>query len=374
MKNSKGKYLSEKPKKNINPMKITAIVLSTMAALLVLTAAGIGIFVWYSGSVRGTMFASRGSILDSVPQPDTPDSTDITAAAEIETPIAADWIDENGDAYNYRDDVISILLMGIDYMNDEKNWYYATESNGGNADVIGLVILDTKTFDFSILYIPRDTMADVIAMDADGNYIDTTFTNISAAHSYGDGKDLSCRLTTDAVSRLLYGVPVSRYAALDYDALYTLNDMVGGITITFDKDYTDIHSSFTCGKTVTLNNWYMSKFITYRDESALEGAYDRGMRSMVILKALFNQCKEKIVADPSVALDYFNGLKGYITTDLDLTEITFLARNVGKMDFTSDTIVRLPGETVMGELYAEFYPDENWLHDFVVDKFCVPAQ
>ena len=63
-----------------------------------------------------------------------------------------------------------------------------------------------------------------------------------------------------------------------------------------------------------------------------------------------------------------------VTTDLDLTEITYLARNMGKMYFTSDTIVRLPGETVMGERYAEFYPDESWLHDFVVEKFCVPAE
>ena len=118
----------------------------------------------------------------------------------------------------------------------------------------------------------------------------------------------------------------------------------------------------------------MDKFITYRSETDLEGAYKRGMRSMAVMKALFNQCKGKIVADPAVALEYYSGLKDYITTDLDLTEITYLARNMGKMYFTSDTIVRLPGETVMGERYAEFYPDESWLHDFVMEKFCVPAE
>ena len=316
------------------------------------------------------MFAARGSVSDTIPQSVTTPAD----VSETQARVDADWIDEQGNAYNYRDDVISILFMGIDYMGDEKNWFYATESNGGNADVIGLVILDTRTFDFSMLYIPRDTMADVIAMDANGQYLDTVYTNISTAHSYGDGKDLSCRLTTDAVSRLLYGAPVSRYVALDCDALYTLNDLIGGLTITFDDDYTEIHSTFTKGSTVTLNRWYMDKFITYRSETDLEGAYKRGMRSMAVMKALFNQCKDEIVADPAVALEYYNGLKDYITTDLDLTEITYLARNMGKMYFTSDTIVRLPGETVMGERYAEFYPDETWLHDFVVEKFCVPAE
>lgn len=240
------------------------------------------------------MFAARGSVSDTIPQ----SATTPADASETQARIDADWIDEQGNAYNYRDDVISILFMGIDYMGDEKNWFYATESNGGNADVIGLVILDTRTFDFSMLYIPRDTMADVIAMDANGQYLDTVYTNISTAHSYGDGKDLSCRLTTDAVSRLLYGAPVSRYVALDYDALYTLNDLIGGLTITFDDDYTEIHSTFTKGSTVTLNRWYMDKFITYRSETDLEGAYKRGMRSMAVMKALFNQCKDEIVADP----------------------------------------------------------------------------
>ena len=189
----------------------------------------------------------------------------------------------------------------------------------------------------------------------------------------------SVESTGDAASAETTETPVQETAAvetpaLDYDALYTLNDLIGGLTITFDDDYTEIHSTFTKGSTVTLNRWYMDKFITYRSETDLEGAYKRGMRSMAVMKALFNQCKGKIVADPAVALEYYNGLKDYITTDLDLTEITYLARNMGKMYFTSDTIVRLPGETVMGERYAEFYPDESWLHDFVVEKFCVPAE
>ena len=229
----KGKFLkeepqkSEKPKKNGNPMKVTAIVLSSLAAVLVLAAVGVG-FSCGTPAVCGGDVRRPGKRFDAIPQ----SATTPADASETQARIDADWIDEQGNAYNYRNDVISILFMGIDYMGDEKNWFYATESNGGNADVIGLVILDTRTFDFSMLYIPRDTMADVIAMDANGQYLDTVYTNISTAHSYGDGKDLSCRLTTDAVSRLLYGAPVSRYVALDYDALYTLNDLIGGLTIT----------------------------------------------------------------------------------------------------------------------------------------------
>lgn len=374
MKRSKGKYLRKKAAdEQTKRVKTAAIVFSILAGVLVLIVIGIAIFIWYSGSVHGTMFASRSRISATVPQPavSTPSET---AATETSAPILADWIDENGVAYNYQDDIISILLMGIDYMNSERFWDSKTISNGGNADVLALVILNTKTFDFSILYIPRDTMVDVIAMDAEGNYVDTIYTNISAAHSYGDGKDLSCRLTTDAVSELLYDVPINRYIALDYNALYTLNTIIGGLNITFNEDYTNINYAYTKGNTVTMSSWQMRQFITYRDRTEVSGAYDRGVRNMAVLKALFVQCKDEIAADPTVALDFLSKLSSYLTTDLDLSEITFLARNIGKMNFNSDTIVKLPGESAMGEQYAEFYPDETWLHNFVVDTFCVPAE
>lgn len=375
MKRSKGKYL-RKPdqEKTTTRLKTTAIVLSTLAVLLVLAVAGIGYFIWYSGSIHGSMFSSRVNVSATIPKPEATEASGASVSTEPAVSIDADWIDENNTAYNYRDEVISILLMGVDYMSSSRYWDRGTVSNGGNADTLALLILDTKTFDFSILYIPRDTMADLIAMDPEGNYIDTVHDNISTAHSYGDGKELSCRLTVDAVSRLLYGVPVNRYAALDYNALYTLNTLIGGLTITFDQDYTDINRSYTKGSTVTMNSWSMRQFITYRDKSQVSGAYDRGVRNMAVLKALFYQCKDKIAANPTAALDLLNSLEKYITMDLDLSEITFLARNIGKMDFTSDTVVKIPGETVMGESYAEFYPDEAWLHDFVVEKFCVPAE
>lgn len=362
MKQVKNNNEERKQEKSLNPLKITAIVLSSLAAVLVLAAVGLGFYLWNSSSSGSNLFDSRDN---AVIQPTDP--------AALELMIDADWIDENGNAYNYRDDVISILLMGIDYMGEEENWEEGMLSNGGNADMLGLVILDTTTFDFSILYIPRDTMADVIAMDAEGNYLDTVYTNISEAHSYGDGDALSCQLTADAVSRLLLGAPVMRYAALNCNAIYTLNEIVGGVRITFDSDCTDLHASFTEGNTVTLSNLYLSMLMTYRDYDNLDGAYIRGMRILNVMKAMFDQLKGKIMEDPAVVLDILSKLSDYLMTDLDLSEITFLARNIDKMDFSMDSIVSLPGENVMGEQYVEFHADQEWIYDFVVDKFCEPA-
>lgn len=355
----------EKQKNSAGRWRKTAIILSLLAAVFVLIAVGICLFIWYSGNVHGSMFAERnGKLTESVPPAET------TAPVETEKPIEADWIDEEGNAYNYRDDIISILLMGVDYMSEKSHWESGMISNGGNSDVLALVILNTTTFDFSILYIPRDTMADVLATDEAGNYIDTVYTNISTAHSYGDGKELSCELTTDAVSRLLFSVPITRYAALNFDAIYKISDILGGLTITFDKDYSNINPSYTEGATVTMSGWQLQRFIVYRDKSQTESAYERGVRDMLVLKAMFDQCKNKIAEEPTIVLDIMSQLGSYLTTNLDVREISYLAQNIGKMDFRSDTVIKLPGEVRMGEIYAEFHPDKDWLHDFVANTFC----
>lgn len=362
---SAGASFAENQKENASRWKKAAIVLSTLAATLVLLAAGTGLFIWYSGSVHGSMFTARSGKMTESAQP-----VQTAAPLETEKPIDADWIDEEGNAYNYRDDMISVLLMGVDYMSEKSHWENGMISNGGNSDVLALVILNTTTFDFSILYIPRDTMADVLATDEAGNYIDTVYTNISTAHSYGDGKEVSCELTADAVSRLLFSVPITRYAALKFDAIYKISDILGGLTITFDKDYSNINPSYTEGTTVTMSGWQLQRFIVYRDKSQTESAYERGVRDMLVLKAMFDQCKNKIAEEPTVVLDIMSELGSYLTTNLDVREISYLAQNIGKMDFSSDTVIKLPGEVRMGETYAEFYPDKDWLHDFVANTFC----
>lgn len=374
MKKKAGKYIRQK-QPNAKPFKIVAVTLGVLAAIMILLAIATGVFVWYTSSVRGGMFAARDTLSDQIAEtePSNPPAPS-EAPTEDAAPIDADWIDEDGNAYNYRDDIISILLMGVDYMGDSSHWTDEMISNGGNADIMGLVILDPATFEFSIFYIPRDTMTEVIAMDADGKYIDTVFTNICVSHSYGDGKALSCQLSVDAVSRLLFNIPINRYAALDFYALDTLNEILGGLEITFDQDYTDINPAYIKGSSTTMDGAAMQRFIRYRNRQQVDGAYDRGVRSMFILKSMFNQCKAEIAANPTVALDFWNGLSSYITTDLDLSEVSFLAQNIGKMDFSSDTVIKLPGEVKTGEWYAEFYPDEQWLHDFVVSTFCVPAE
>lgn len=350
------------------PLKIMAIAAGIALLMLLLLAAAIWLFWHYTGQLQDSMFqtqapASAELLPSPSPSPTPPPGFSVTP----------DWIDEDGNAYLYRDDVIAVLLMGIDYMSDEQYWDDGIEFNGGNADALALAILDTNDHSMSLLYIPRDTMADLLMLDPDGNYLDIVHTNISAAHSYGDGGALSCELTVDAVSRLLNGIPIQRYAALRYDAIDEINQLLGGVEITLEEDLTGIDPSFTAGSTVTLTNEQLRHFVLKRG-SDLDSAFDRGLRHMDLLEAMFSQCKAAFKEDIYFPVQLYNSAIEYVSTNLTLSEASYLARQVFSADFSSIPIITLEGELTMGEKYAEYYPDAEWLHDFVVDTFCEPIE
>ncbi|MBR0355493.1 MAG: LCP family protein [Oscillospiraceae bacterium] len=367
-------------KKRRSTQKTVAIVLASLAILLVVAAAAAWGFLKYTSRLREGMFNDRSSgemqaIREQRQKAAEQKKAEQTgeAPAPTETPREMpDWIDEDGNEYRYRDDVLTILLMGIDNMNDPSHWAADIVSNGGNADVLALVTLNTETEEMSILYIPRDTMADLLMLDPEGNYLDTVYNNISASHSYGDGGALSCELTAEAVSNLLYGVPIRRYVSMNMEALPAVNQVLGGLEVTFPEDYTKLDYAFQKGETVRLTDQQLNRLIRYRDHSEVEGAYQRGLRDLkLVMNAMLRQVKNRLKTDPGAALSLYRQLEPQLTTNLSADEISYLAQLVSHVSINDDTVISMRGTTQMGEKYAEFYPDQDWLRAFVIENYCV---
>ena len=55
-----------------------------------------------------------------------------------------------------------------------------------------------------------------------------------------------------------------------------------------------------------------------------------------------------------------------MTTDIKADEVTYLATTAASYEFSGE-IYLLDGETKMGDVYEEFYPDEDALHQ----KMCI---
>lgn len=376
----------EKKKKRRSASKTVAIVLASLAALLVLAAVGAWGFLSYTSKLREGMFVDRSSselqmIREQRQKAEAQKAAEAGADGQSAQPTLkktddslpeADWIDEEGNAYRYRDDVLTILLLGIDDMNDPEKWGEGIVSNGGNADVIALVTLNITTERMTILYIPRDTMTELLMLDPEGNYLDTVYNNISASHSYGDGGTLSCELTAEAVSNLLYGVPINRYVAMNMEALPAVNRVLGGLEVTFPDDYTKLDRAFTKGATVRLTDQQLNRLIRFRDKSEVEGAYQRGLRDLkLVLNAMLRQVKGKLKIDPGSALTLYRELEPELTTNLTTKEISYLAQFVNHVRIDDETVISIRGTTTMGEKYAEFYPDQDWLRAYVIENYCI---
>lgn len=346
--------------------KAWAIVLTVLAILLLLVA-GAMLYFWSSlNRSADQVFARQTTVVPTIPP-----------AAEA-TPsryddIEADWIASDGTAYNYREGVINMLFIGVDYLNDERRAQYGKLVNGGNSDVLILASLDTLNNTLSILEIPRDTMTDIIRLDEDNNFIDTIYTNISAAHSYSMDQEIACELTTDAVSRLLCGIPIHSYVALSYYAIKPINQLLGGVELTFDQDYTDLDPAFTEGATVTLTDDQFYAFVHDRDLYSLNSAYNRGARHIFLLNSLYDVCKAEFEADITFPIRMYNGVKEHVTTNLDLTQISYLAALVFEADFHASDVERIPGELTLGETYAEYFTDSDWIESYVAETLSVPV-
>ena len=113
-------------------------------------------------------------------------------------------------------------------------------------------------------------MADVKIYGIDGDYMATETAQIATQYAYGDGEKRSCQLTREAVSNLLYDIPIHDYLSLNMSGIVPIVDQIGGVTMTVPEDYTAIDPVFVQGSTITLNGELTEKYIRSRDTSGFE--------------------------------------------------------------------------------------------------------
>ncbi|MEG0901177.1 MAG: LCP family protein, partial [Clostridia bacterium] len=87
---------------------------------------------------------------------------------------------------------------------------------------------------------------------------------ICLSHGFGDGGAQSAKLTQQAVQTLLYGIDIDFYIAMDMDAITTLNELVGGITVTLEEDFTAIDPTMVKGTTLTLHGMQAEHYVRGR--------------------------------------------------------------------------------------------------------------
>ena len=278
-----------------------------------------------------------------------------------------------GEKYVYNEDIITILFMGVDKSLESEGEEGTEESvigTNGQSDTLVLGVIDKKNEKISFINVSRDTIADIDIYNVDNEFLGSEKRQICLQYAYGDGRETSCEYVVNALKRYLYGMPINAYAAIDYDAIPVLNDSVGGVEVNVLEDLSSgRYAELVQGKNVTLFGDMALYYCRTRDSYSVDANNYRMARQKQYLMAFMQKALGLVRADLGFSLDLYNIAKPYMVTDIDISEVTYLATTVTGYGIETDAIKSIPGEVTLLEDHAAFYADETALYELILNTF-----
>ena len=297
------------------------------------------------------------------------ESTVLYHGQDAEAPIISKTITVDGVEYFPRQDITVVLFMGIDrYGPVEDSGFY---TNIGAADVDILVVLDETRQTIDLLYLNRDTMLTMPVLGIGGKPAGTYFGQLALAHTYGSGLQDSCENTRQAISDFLGGVKIDYYVSMNMDAIALLNDAVGGVTVQVTEDFSEVDPSIKLGQ-MTLLGQQAINYVRTRKDVGDQLNLTRIERQKDYIRGFTQSLKEKHGQDTSFVLSVYEQVAPYIVTDCSAAVFNTLAGRYAT--YQIGRILSPEGENVMGEIYFEFYADQDSLLKLTLDLFYAPKE
>lgn len=273
-------------------------------------------------------------------------------------------ISHNGKEYQLKDNIETILVLGLDkFESDNKDSY----NNDKQADFLMLFVIDNEAKTCNVIHLNRDAMVEMNVLGVAGDKIGTTTKQLALSHTYGNGREVSCRNTANAVSSMLMGAGIDHYVSVTMDAVCVYNDFVGGVSVEVLDDFTGIDDSLVKGETVTLSGEQALRYV--RSRYGLDDPTNncRMKRQKQYLEALYDKTHQLISADETFISEAALTMADYIVSDCSGNKLESLMQRVSEYELGS--ILDIDGETIMGDKYLEFYPNENSVKEVVVECF-----
>lgn len=258
----------------------------------------------------------------------------ITAASMEKEGRSEDQVRSIGSNYQYKDDILTFLLMVIDRQEGKD-----TSKETARVGALFLFVLDTSQRIITLIPVDPNTITGVNLYDEKGTLVNTITTQISRQYEFGDGKKKSCEYQVKAVEKLIYGLPVNGYLAIDIDGISQVSEMIGGID-------TEAVMEFRRG------NWQH-------------------------WAELISRLKQLTKKDGTLPVKIYTKIADKIVTDITVDEAAYLAAKIGGYYFDTGQVVTIPGTNVsgIGNNGSEdnaFYIDEAAFHKLVLDIFYEP--
>lgn len=277
----------------------------------------------------------------------------------------------NKKKYTLDHPVKTYLFLGTDKSGNEE----ATddEYQGSMADALMLVVIDEQEKSYGILQLNRDTITEVPMLLADGTANASAKMQLCTAHWYGKDKTASCENTVNTVSKMLGGVPIDGYYALQMEAMSLLNHEVGGVTVTLEDDMTSLDPEMKKGATLTLTDHQAELLIQTRYAMDDDRNTERMRRQQIFMKAFMNKMKEKNAEDVNATIELYDRLRPYATENINMNELTTILQNM--QGYSDKGIIIIDGESRIGEKlhdgekHWEFYMDKDSLESAMKELY-----
>ncbi len=320
-------YVQEEPKPKRKKSKVSKVLISILCVILALLVGIVSTFFIMREIGRKKMHNY--------------DKIEINAPAKDESGRAIDTIDAtgrvikyNGVSYAFNENVVSITFIGTDE---------GTDRNEGN----------------------------------EGKFIDTEKLQMTYAYSFKGTNVTGGQNTLTTISRLFYGLPINDYFAINLNALKTLNDSIGGVTLTSSMTFESPEDGRTIleGETVTLHGAEAEKYVRSRDTKELESNNDRMARQQEYIRAFIASIFPAAKKDISVVSNLYGAIKENSDSTLDITKLTYVASMaLSHMKSASDIeYINLSGKIVEGK-NAEMYVSNEDAIKTMLDVFYTPMQ
>jgi LCP family protein required for cell wall assembly len=268
--------------------------------------------------------------------------------------------------------MVTMAFLGVDKR--ELGLEDGVVGTAGQSDACIVVAIDSSTGKVTAIAVPRDTMVEIDLYSESGVFLRTETMQLCLSYAYGDGKETSAENVTTSISRILKNVPISKYFALDLDGIAPLNDAIGGVTVQSLYDFEE--EGIKVGDTILLEGDLTETYVRHRSMDTIDASLNRTARQVQYIKAYAGQLVPAVMDDFSVISKLYDTASEYCSTDITLSNATYLASLLISKNVTDFDTITLEGEMKASDnidyadyVYAEFYPDEDALMQTVLDVF-----
>lgn len=246
------------------------------------------------------------------------------------------------------------------------------ESGGYNnqvqSDFVTLILLDHEAEKVNILQLNRDTICSIPILDTKGEVAGKQQAQLALAHTYGSGGRDSCVNVRKTVKDLLYGAKIDHFFRISTKSIGPLNDLVGGVTLTLEDDFSFYDKSMKAGKTMKLMGEQAEVFVRSRKQMAEPTNVARMKRQKVYMEKWLDQAKLAISERAQDLLsDGIRKISNDLESDMSIYQLADVIECAESYELGE--IVIPEGKAEKAGEYMAFYVDEDALMKTVVELF-----